>query len=459
MLPLAFALASEPPLLTPEQQQADFDQLWEALERSHPSLDLYTPQAELDAVRAAARARLDTPRTELELWTVLAASVTPVGCGHTHVRIPWAGLDRAAEAGALFPFDLVVSGGALHVDPRSGERGRIVEIEGRSGEALLDELRALQSSDGLSEPFQDFVVDAWGELFATALLGPHATWNAVLDRGEGPETVVVPGRSEPGGHRGASPEPDEELSVVLVDPATGARLPPKRSHAAGRVLLLNVGDFPRKGFRRAIVRPFVKAVRGGPIRVVVDLRRNGGGSPWSAYDLFGHFLAEDTVVYGQRIFTRANIEERFGHVPSRLPAGWTPIGDDRIDIGYGDSAVAPALAPRWDGEIVVLVSGNTFSTAADFAAVVKREGLGRIVGTPTGGSATLQTSGGSDEIVLAHSRIEVSIPLSRSELVDPDGRLADGVGVQPDVWMEPSLDDLATGRDPVLESVLGPARP
>ena len=126
---LATALASEVPLLTPDQQRQDFDEMWAALDHMHPSLYLHTAEEEFQRIREEVRARLDEPRSPGGYWTVIMDALTPIGCGHTTIYPSHAALDAIEHR--HFPRDLVVLQGALYVDPRSHEdAGRVVSIQG-----------------------------------------------------------------------------------------------------------------------------------------------------------------------------------------------------------------------------------------------------------------------------------------------------------------------------------------
>ena len=86
---IANALAWDGPLLTPEQQQQDFDEMWVALDHMHPSLYLHTSEEDFQRIREEVRARLDEPRSPGGYWTVIMDALTPIGCGHTTPQWRW----------------------------------------------------------------------------------------------------------------------------------------------------------------------------------------------------------------------------------------------------------------------------------------------------------------------------------------------------------------------------------
>jgi len=105
--------------------------------------------------------------------------------------------------------------------------------------------------------------------------------------------------------------------------------------------------------------------------------------------------------------------------------------------------IRPRDGKRYLGPLVVLTGGLTNSSAEDFAIELH-----------TGGRATLvgQTSGGS-----AGNALKSSLPgggtlrIATFTALIPGGEEYVGVGVVPDVKVSPTREDLAAGRDAVLE--------
>src|SRR5690606_11576803 len=61
------------------------------------------------------------------------------------------------------------------------------------------------------------------------------------------------------------------------------------------------------------------------------------------------------------------------------------------------------------GKILFLINGNTFSAAADFAALSKELDVGEFIGEETGGTAEGNTSNGEILLTLPNSGIRVGI--------------------------------------------------
>jgi hypothetical protein len=123
--------------------------------------------------------------------------------------------------------------------------------------------------------------------------------------------------------------------------------------------------------------------------------------------------------------------------------------------GGGNSLVIEPLlwAAAWRGPlqrrggVCVLIGRNTYSSAM-MNAIALRKQLGAVlVGEPTGGSPN--SYGEVKTLELPYSKLVISYSTKRFELQDGDAR-----SVEPDLLVEASIDDFVEGRDPVLDAAL-----
>jgi carboxyl-terminal processing protease len=108
--------------------------------------------------------------------------------------------------------------------------------------------------------------------------------------------------------------------------------------------------------------------------------------------------------------------------------------------------IQPRDGKRYLGPLVVLTGGLTNSSSEDFAIELHTAGRATLVGQTTSGSAgnMLQSPlpGGG------------TLNVSTFTALLPGGEEYVGVGVAPDVKVQPTRDDLAAGRDVVLERAI-----
>ncbi|WP_328786635.1 MULTISPECIES: S41 family peptidase [unclassified Streptomyces] len=152
--------------------------------------------------------------------------------------------------------------------------------------------------------------------------------------------------------------------------------------------------------------------------LILDLRRNLGGSPDTVAFVCGHLLDERTLLN--------TMHWREG---DRREQSWSP-------------AYVPG--PRFGGEkpVYVLTSPRTFSAAEELAYDLQQLGRAVVVGETTGGGAHPR------EGWTLHPHLEASIPVGRS--VNPvSGTNWEGTGVVPDLPC-PTADALARAHEQAL---------
>jgi hypothetical protein len=286
-------------------------------------------------------------------------------------------------------------------------RSRLVAIEGMPVEEVLARVRPLVSRDNDSN---------------LRGMTPHYLLTAEVLSGLGIADETGPTRftlERPTGER-----VDASLSPIRASAYVSAFADPLYGHypsllpSASRPLYLSqsakplwtraladghviyVGYNAVRAPTRAMLGRIGRLVRGAHVRrVVVDVRRNGGG---------------DNTTYGPLLAL-------FG----------SPPGNAR-------------------GRLYLLTGRATFSAAANFAAEMDRDTRTTIIGEPTGGG--VETYGDTVPVTLPTLgwTVHVATRYHERKKGSKDRRLA----VEPDVRVEPSSTQYFARRDPVLERVL-----
>lgn len=195
---------------------------------------------------------------------------------------------------------------------------------------------------------------------------------------------------------------------------------------AGGVGYIEVIGFPPLPAFKPTVDKAMTALKGSRA-LIIDDRRNGGGSP-------------DAVAYLVSFLVPSNRSMKINAIVSREPA---TNSFKRQTFSSQPTPVSFADIP-----IYVLTSRNTFSGGEEFAYDVQTHKLGKIVGEVTGGGANP-----TGPVDLGHGLV-ASIPWGRAE--NPITKTNwEGHGVQPDVPV-PAQDALKValqklGREPATE--------
>jgi hypothetical protein len=232
------------------------------------------------------------------------------------------------------------------------------------------------------------------------------------------------GGPPPGPPPGAVARPRMEAGVVRAD------------KLAGGIGYIEVAAFPPpEAFRPTLDRAM--AGLAGSRALIIDARRNGGGSPPAVAYLVSYLLAADT---------RVHINDIVGRTPGTTEFTRTSSYSEHTPVSFAGIPV------------YVLTSSRTFSGGEEFAYDVKALGRATLVGELTGGGAN--PTGG---VPLGNAFI-ASIPFGRAE--NPiTGTNWEGHGVDPDVAVpagdalrvalerlggEPAADIAAASREQVF---------
>jgi carboxyl-terminal processing protease len=153
-----------------------------------------------------------------------------------------------------------------------------------------------------------------------------------------------------------------------------------------------------------------------PDGLILDLRDNGGGYLDTGIAVTSEFISEGVVVYEQDgEGNRTANEARPGGLALDVP-------------------------------LVVLVNAYTASASEIVSGAIQDEGRGRLVGVTTYGKGSVQnwiplSDGGTARITIA-------------KWLTPVGRTIDGTGLEPDIVVELTQEDLDAGLDPQLDAAV-----
>ena len=165
--------------------------------------------------------------------------------------------------------------------------------------------------------------------------------------------------------------------------------------------------------------------------LIIDLRENSGGNSDPAFTILSYLV--DTA------FTTVTVKLP-EYMPWRRSQG---LGTKWETTHWSQSA---NKTRQFKKPVVVLIGPATGSATEDFVATFSSLKRGKTIGEPTAGSTG--------------QPIWFSLPggivgqVCTNRTVFADGREYVGVGIHPDIVVRPTVADIRSGRDPVLETAL-----
>lgn len=447
---------------------ADVRVLQTALERVHPGYTRFASKDEMDAAFSALRAEIRRGTTDEALYLMVSRLLEQIRCDHTKAEYPAALREHRERTPTHLPVRMRIFGERLfvHTSIADGiDRGdEILSINGFAAAQLIAETLALVPIDGstdharaaeaeLSSEFEGSGLDhfmpllhGWSPAFTFELRGSDGevrTVEADAVARDGFTRMVESGDSWARDFVDAvEVRYQDDAAILRVDTFVNYRRPVDAMETLGRVF----DEIAERDVRH----------------LVVDLRRNGGGSDDAALALLRHLITEPIEIGNGTAVRALSIPQAVREHATTWD--WDALERDRGEFErwgetglYVERDAAPLVIPpagrAFRGRVTVLSSRGNASGSTMLIAGLQQRGGVRIVGEPTGGSVEGPTAGVILFVELPASGVRVRVPCVRTvtglEPSEPGG------GVVPDVLIEPTPEAEFAGRDEVLEAALG----
>lgn len=433
----------------------------------HAGWGRFTGEEEMDAALGGLRRAVRGGTTDAEMYLEVSRLLELIRCDHTKAEYPDA-LRSWREANPSFlPVRTHVLGGRLYAGTNrvAGiEPGdEILSINARPSAEVVAEVRALISIDGYTDHARDDELTLSGEYLGSGLdtfMPLLYGWQEAFDfvvRGPGGAEREVSGRALDLGDYEAMVRSGEPVVRNFKDAVSVRRL----GDDAALLVVDTFVNYREPVDPNGVFGPIMRELnRDGVDHLIVDLRRNGGGSDDAAVSLFRHLITGPVTTEQQALVRTVPIPEDIkGAVTTwdrsvlEAPRSMFERAENGMwrMLGGGAETIEPA-ADHFLGRVTVLSSrGNASGSTMTIAGLQKLAGA-RVVGEPTGGSVEGPTAGIIVFLTLPESGVRVRVPLIRSVT----GLMPDepGMGVVPDVAVEITPSGFFGGRDEVLEAAL-----
>jgi hypothetical protein len=394
-----------------EDLQSDFRFLKQTLMIWNPLV--FADQKELSAFMDAQAAKLRDGMRELDFFRVLAPVVAAARCGHSGIRFA-AEFDAYLRAHArYFPLQARFFDSRLFVVNPLGTDGvpagaEITAINGTTSSEILRTMLDGTTADGHNLTKKYAVINTW---FADQLLNlvdssPRFALDLIDPADGAHRAVTVDGVAKA----------DLEKRLAPQGPAAA---PFSCSYDTPTVATLTIRTFPYDAEASAKFFAFLEeafsSFRAHNVStLILDVRDNWGGDPWTSSALFAHLITK----------------------PAPYFAEGTPYYE----------ALTQALPPAdnaFAGKLLVLANGASFSSTGHLCALLRFLGRGTFIGEETGGSFSC-TDGSRDFPLRATGLL---LHCSTHEFRVAVTGMTAGRGILPDFEIIPTVADLVSGRD------------
>lgn len=456
-------------LMTPDQVRADVALAKEAFERVHPGYTRYATEAEMDAKwqaiidRAEAQGSMSLP----EFYLASELALVAIRCDHTKAELPRS--LRAERKGKPLYLPMrweVIDGRAIIETPGEGIAlafgDEILSIDGRSMSEAIEAVMPYIPVDGYTEwsrkggvgqslEFMGGAVDHFGALL----------WDV-------PEVATLEVRSSDGAVREVQvPRIDfdawsdlgEESQANFKDAVTLKRIGKNAAYLSVDTFV----NYREPVKPETIYEPVFKALREeSRDTLILDLRKNGGGSSDANYGLLANLLTEPFRPRKAMIAKTLDMDGIRPHL-------WTwdkralkpnPMGFSKLDDGTyalrsfvsDDLKTVKPAKYAFGGRLIVLTSNTNSSGSTNFITWMTELDRATTVGEKTGGSAEGPTAGLQFTLTLPNSGVRMRLPFFHVK--NNVQSFERGLGITPEIAAPMTVEAFMQKRDPAMEAAL-----
>ena len=467
-LPALPPATSTGPMLAGAPIKGDIAILRRAYEKLHPGLYRYSTPTEMSGRFDQLERDFSADQTMGQAYLTLSHFLGTVRCGHTYAnffnqsdsvaatllqnrnRLPfhfhWLGerivvTRNLSDEAALVPGTEVLSIDSVATDRILSALLPYARADG-GNDAKRRALLEVQGYDGIEtfDVFYPLLFPTHADGFALRVRTPDGIERAIIVAAHGPEERKLA--------MSIDTDPDAPQWTFAMQGAIGILTTPNWA--------LYDSKWDWRGFLDGVFAELATSKAQG---LIVDVRGNEGGLD-CGHEIMARLIDKDLPLTGDerrvRYRTTPPDLDPFLKTWDKSFRNW---GDDAVDIGGGfyrlkseggDIEVITPKGPRFTGKIIVLTDAQNSSATFQFSQRIQTLGLGKLCGGPTGGNQCGINGGAFFFLELPASGLEADVPLiGRFPLTPmPDASLT------PDIPVAVTAQDIAAGRDRVMETAL-----
>lgn len=360
-------------MLSGEQAKFDINALIYVLSEVHP--DIFSVCRQEDFFRAVNKAVRSLPDSisTMELFRKMAPIVAMIGDGHTNLTFPYNDVFTPELKRMPFWVDVLSDKSIVcrsSLDSIIPRGARILSINGVIAEDIINSM--LPYVAGEKEPFKLSRVDGSFPALRHMLYPADSFYVVYQPKDEKtPQTVTYHAtafddvkRRSPALPRSGNGEPYS----FAID---------KKQNAA----IMDFREFSNKAKMEAFADSMFRELRKQHIgNLIIDLRWNGGGNS-EVGDILLRYISPEPFVQMDKALVRV----------SPLTRKLMGAEDIAPMFSFYEMTEDQYIKPRteqeghYNGNVYLLTSNKTFSSAGSFAWVFKECGIGKVIGEETGG--------------------------------------------------------------------------
>ena len=413
-----------------EQIIADIDYAKTLMEDVHPNLYKAIEKNKMEFIIDSVKKTIPENLSEVETYIVLNSIYSNIKDAHTKVT-----LNNYLKRGAVFfrkvpPYRFRIKDGKIFVLKNYGKHknipigSEIIKINGKSSSECLDEINKIVSYETLQN--------------LDAMLQLPILWGLWNNFNDFDITYKTPDNKE----QSINTKSGLIANISFLWDFTGFFL----KNYTFKILDPDIAIIDIKAFndinkfKNFLEYSFSEMKTKNIDNLIIDIRRNSGGNTNVSEELMQYISNVNFRSFDTSLVKISNELIRAYSLDTSKYKPGTFVLESNEMIPLRENPL------RFKGNIYVLTSGYTFSTALDFVAMIRCYNIGKIVGTETGGKTV--SYGSPHNFTLSNTGVEMKVSCKR--FVNACG-LDNNRGIIPDYIIENTIDDDIKGKDNALE--------
>lgn len=454
-----------------EKLQEDYILLRNILQKKHPSLYWYTGKDSMDMYFNKYYAAIDDSMTEQQFgWKVIVPLTDKIHCGHTSF-----GMSKAYnkwinnKQTPSFPLFMKVWNDTMAITGNINRRDSVLKrgtlvtgINGLNNTKMIETLFGYMTEDGYANNVNYLRLSNNFPYYHRNVFGLSTTYSVNYLDSLGKEQTVKISLFNP-------PKDTTKRKRIAPPPVKKTKREIKKQQlqnirslavdTTNNTAIITLNTFSTGRLRKFFRQTFRYIRKAGINNIVLDIRSNGGGkinlsTLLTKYVTRITFKVADSAYAVSRTlypYTRYIKGKFFNNIA--LPFLTHKRADGNYHFGIWErKTYKPKNRNHFNGDLYVLINGQTFSAATLFSSAVKGQPGITLVGEEAGGGWYGNNGIMIPDITLPNTHIRVRLPLFR--LVQYKHVPKDGRGVMPDIYIGTSYEALLKGYDKKMQVVM-----
>lgn len=320
--------------------------------------------------------KLQDSLSVLKLYELVQPLLVKIGDGHTSLLYPLNAVFKKDTPRIPLSFSVTPNDEIrvlFSIDDKIPEESRILAINGITDGEMLEKMLEYESGESMSYRMQK-VRNDFAALFF--MLYSSDTYNI---------EYVEPGKKKPS-HITLMPCPNHELFALKKKRQKGSPAEEEREIYSFRMMpeknvaVMEFREFSDVEGMKAFADSMFTALRNHNItNLIIDITENGGGQSQVGDVLLRYISPKPFSQFGKYLGRVTSTSQAL--MRNKMNVGWYygEIEDDDMQQPLTDEE------GHFKGDVYLLTSSNTFSSASSFAWTFKEFGMGTVVGEETGG--------------------------------------------------------------------------